>query len=80
MRTITAINGASDLNQHQKDALKAQANGVQPLSNAQDVQHNATELNTSMGTLNVPSPDKTIKLASSKYVNADSAEQKCLHN
>jgi ribonuclease PH len=26
---ITAINGASDLNQHQKDTLKAQANGAQ---------------------------------------------------
>ncbi|WRN75084.1 hypothetical protein UM590_03610 [Staphylococcus aureus] len=29
----------SDLNQHQKDALKAQANGAQRVSNAQDVQH-----------------------------------------
>jgi hypothetical protein len=29
---ITAINGASDLNQHQKDTLKAQANGAQRVS------------------------------------------------
>lgn len=43
---ITAINGASDLNQKQKDVLKAQANGAQRVSNAQDVQRNATELNT----------------------------------
>jgi hypothetical protein len=35
--THTAINGASDLNQHQKDTLKAQANGAQRVSNAQDV-------------------------------------------
>ncbi len=72
---ITAINGASDLNQHQKDALKAQANGAQRVSNAQDVQHNATELNTSMGTLKHAIADKTNTLASSKYVNADSTKQ-----
>lgn len=72
---ITAINGASDLNQKQKDALKAQANGAQRVSNAQDVQHNATELNTSMGTLKHAIADKTNTLASSKYVNADSTKQ-----
>ncbi|MFH6264628.1 hyperosmolarity resistance protein Ebh [Staphylococcus aureus] len=72
---ITAINGASDLNQKQKDALKAQANGAQRVSNAQDVQHNATELNTAMGTLKHAIADKTNTLASSKYVNADSTKQ-----
>lgn len=72
---ITAINGASDLNQHQKDALKAQANGAQRVSNAQDVQRNATELNTAMGTLKHAIADKTNTLASSKYVNADSTKQ-----
>ncbi len=72
---ITAINGASDLNQKQKDALKAQANGAQRVSNAQDVQRNATELNTAMGTLNHAIADKTNTLASSKYVNADSTKQ-----
>ncbi len=72
---ITAINGASDLNQKQKDALKAQANGAQRLSNAQDVQRNATELNTAMGTLKHAIADKTNTLASSKYVNADSTKQ-----
>ncbi|EHT67880.1 extracellular matrix-binding protein ebhA [Staphylococcus aureus subsp. aureus CIG290] len=72
---ITAINGASDLNQHQKDTLKAQANGAQRVSNAQDVQRNATELNTAMGTLKNAIADKTTTLASSKYVNADSTKQ-----
>ena len=72
---ITAINGASDLNQKQKDALKAQANGAQRVSKAQDVQHNATELNTAMGTLKHAIADKTNTLASSKYVNADSTKQ-----
>ncbi|HCV9997685.1 TPA: hyperosmolarity resistance protein Ebh [Staphylococcus aureus] len=72
---ITAINGASDLNQKQKDALKAQANGAQRVSNAQDVQRNATELNTAMGTLKHAIVDKTNTLASSKYVNADSTKQ-----
>lgn len=72
---ITAINGASDLNQKQKDALKAQANGAQRVSNAQDVQRNATELNTAMGTLKHAIADKTNTLASSKYVNADSTKQ-----
>ncbi len=72
---ITAINGASDLNQKQKDALKAQANGAQRVSNAQDVQRNATELNTAMGTLKHTIADKTNTLASSKYVNADSTKQ-----
>lgn len=72
---ITAINGASDLNQKQKDALKAQANGAQRVSNAHDVQHNATELNTAMGTLKHAIADKTNTLASSKYVNADSTKQ-----
>ncbi len=72
---ITAINGASDLNQKQKDALKAQANGAQRVSNAQDVQRNATELNTAMGTLKHAIADKTNMLASSKYVNADSTKQ-----
>ncbi len=72
---ITAINGASDLNQKQKDALKAQANGAQRVSNAQDVQHNATELDTAMGTLKHAIADKTNTLASSKYVNADSTKQ-----
>lgn len=72
---ITAINGASDLNQKQKDALKAQANGAQRVSNAQDVQHNATELNTAMGTLKHAIADKANTLASSKYVNADSTKQ-----
>ncbi|SUL68887.1 Erythrocyte membrane binding protein [Staphylococcus aureus] len=65
---ITAINGASDLNQHQKDALKAQANGAQRVSNAQDVQRNATELNTAMGQLQHAIADKTTTLASSKFV------------
>ncbi|HEK4493114.1 TPA: GA module-containing protein, partial [Staphylococcus aureus] len=59
----------------QKDALKAQANGAQRVSNAQDVQHNATELNTAMGTLKHAIADKTNTLASSKYVNADSTKQ-----
>ncbi|MBR8996053.1 hyperosmolarity resistance protein Ebh, partial [Staphylococcus aureus] len=72
---ITAINGASDLNQHQKDALKAQANGAQRVSNAQDVQRNATELNTAMGQLQHAIADKTTTLASSKFVNADSTKQ-----
>ncbi|HDB5945757.1 TPA: hyperosmolarity resistance protein Ebh, partial [Staphylococcus aureus] len=72
---ITAINGASDLNQKQKDVLKAQANGAQRVSNAQDVQRNATELNTAMGTLKHAIADKTNTLASSKYVNADSTKQ-----
>ncbi|SCS34254.1 cell wall associated fibronectin-binding protein [Staphylococcus aureus] len=72
---ITAINGSSDLNQKQKDALKAQANGAQRVSNAQDVQRNATELNTAMGTLKHAIADKTNTLASSKYVNADSTKQ-----
>ncbi|EOB9157809.1 DUF1542 domain-containing protein [Staphylococcus aureus] len=72
---ITAINGASDLNQKQKDALKTQANGAQRVSNAQDVQRNATELNTAMGTLKHAIADKTNTLASSKYVNADSTKQ-----
>ncbi|MBR8993664.1 hyperosmolarity resistance protein Ebh, partial [Staphylococcus aureus] len=72
---ITAINGSSDLNQHQKEALKAQANGAQRVSNAQDVQRNATELNTAMGTLKHAIADKTTTLASSKYVNADSTKQ-----
>lgn len=72
---ITAINGASDLNQKQKDALKAQANGAQRVSNAQDLQRNATELNTAMGTLKHAIADKTNTLASSKYVNADSTKQ-----
>ncbi|HDH6449897.1 TPA: GA module-containing protein, partial [Staphylococcus aureus MRSA-Lux-23] len=61
--------------QKQKDALKAQANGAQRVSNAQDVQHNATELNTAMGTLKHAIADKTNTLASSKYVNADSTKQ-----
>lgn len=72
---ITAINGASDLNQKQKDALKAQANGAQRVSNANDVQRNATELNTAMGQLQHAIADKTNTLASSKYVNADSTKQ-----
>ncbi|MBR9233399.1 hyperosmolarity resistance protein Ebh, partial [Staphylococcus aureus] len=72
---ITAINGASDLNQKQKDALKAQANGAQRVSNAHDVQRNATELNTAMGQLQHAIADKTNTLASSKYVNADSTKQ-----
>lgn len=72
---ITAINGASDLNQHQKDALKAQANGAQRVSNAQDVQRNATELNTAMGQLQHAIADKTTTLVSSKFVNADSTKQ-----
>lgn len=72
---ITAINGASDLNQHQKDALKAQANGAQRVSNAQDVQRNATELNTAMDQLQHAIADKTTTLASSKFVNADSTKQ-----
>ncbi len=72
---ITTINGASDLNQKQKDTLKAQANGAQRVSNAQDVQRNATELNTAMGSLKQAIADKTNTLASSKYVNADSTKQ-----
>ncbi|HDI1420965.1 TPA: hyperosmolarity resistance protein Ebh, partial [Staphylococcus aureus] len=72
---ITAINGASDLNQKQKDALKAQANGAQRVSNANDVQRNATELNTAMGQLQHAIADKTNTLASSKYVNADNTKQ-----
>ncbi len=49
----------TDLNQHQKDALKAQANGAQRVSNAQDVQRNATELNTAMGQCQHAIADKT---------------------
>ncbi|HGI6254678.1 TPA: hyperosmolarity resistance protein Ebh [Staphylococcus aureus] len=72
---ITTINGASDLNQKQKDTLKAQANGAQRVSNAQDVQRNATELNTAMGSLKQGIADKEQTKADGNFVNADPDKQ-----
>lgn len=68
---ITAINGASDLNQHQKDALKTQVNNAQRVSDANNVQHTATELNGAMTALKAAIADKERTKASGNYVNAD---------
>lgn len=45
------INNAHDLNQKQKDALKTQVNNAQRVSDANNVQHTATELNGAMTAL-----------------------------
>ncbi|WP_305089356.1 hypothetical protein, partial [Staphylococcus aureus] len=52
-----------------------QDNGAQRVSYAQDVQRNATELNTAMGQLQHAIADKTTTLARSKFVKADSTKQ-----
>ncbi|WP_256961710.1 DUF1542 domain-containing protein, partial [Staphylococcus argenteus] len=65
------INNAHDLNQKQKDALKAQVNNAQRVSDANNVQHNATELNGAMTALKAAIADKERTKASGNYVNAD---------
>ncbi len=65
------INNAHDLNQKQKDALKTQVNNAQRVSDANNVQHTATELNGAMTALKAAIADKERTKASSNYVNAD---------
>ncbi|HDE6158823.1 TPA: GA module-containing protein, partial [Staphylococcus aureus] len=65
------INNAHDLNQKQKDALKAQVNNAQRVSDANNVQHTATELNGAMTALKAAIADKERTKASGNYVNAD---------
>ncbi|WP_460374408.1 hypothetical protein, partial [Staphylococcus aureus] len=69
------LNGASALNQTQKDSLTAQSNGSQRVSTAQDVHHTATALHPAMGTLKHAIADTTNTLSSRKYVHADSTQQ-----
>ena len=65
------INNAHDLNQKQKDALKTQVNNAQRVSDANNVQHTATELNSAMTALKAAIADKERTKASGNYVNAD---------
>ncbi len=65
------INNAQDLNQKQKDALKTQVNNAQRVSDANNVQHTATELNGAMTALKAAIADKERTKASGNYVNAD---------
>ncbi|HDD6776176.1 TPA: hyperosmolarity resistance protein Ebh, partial [Staphylococcus aureus] len=65
------INNAHDLNQKQKDALKTQVNNAQRVSDANNVQHTATELNGAMTALKAAIADKERTKASGNYVNAD---------
>ncbi|HDC3365118.1 TPA: GA module-containing protein, partial [Staphylococcus aureus] len=65
------INNAHDLNQKQKDALKTQVNNAQRVSDANNVQHTATELNGAMTVLKAAIADKERTKASGNYVNAD---------
>lgn len=65
------INNAHDLNQKQKDALKTQVNNAQRVSDANNVQHTATELNGAMTALKAAIADKAETKASGNYVNAD---------
>ncbi len=65
------INNAHDLNQKQKDALKTQVNNAQRVSDANNVQHTATELNGAMTALKATIADKERTKASGNYVNAD---------
>lgn len=65
------INNAHDLNQKQKDALKTQVNNAQRVSDANNVQHTATELNGAMTALKAAIADKPETKASGNYVNAD---------
>ncbi|MEG3217122.1 Extracellular matrix-binding protein ebh [Staphylococcus aureus] len=65
------INNAHDLNQKQKDALKTQVNNAQRVSDANNVQRTATELNGAMTALKVAIADKERTKASGNYVNAD---------
>ncbi|HDR0567632.1 TPA: GA module-containing protein, partial [Staphylococcus aureus] len=65
------INNAHDLNQKQKDALKTQVNNAQRVSDANNVQRTATELNGAMTALKAAIADKERTKASGNYVNAD---------
>mgnify|MGYP002718546207 CR=1 FL=1 len=65
------INNAHDLNQKQKDALKTQVNNAQRVSDANNVQHTATELNGAMTALKAAIADKERTKACGNYVNAD---------
>lgn len=65
------INNAHDLNQKQKDALKTQVNNAQRVSDANNVQHTATELNGAMTALKAAIADKERTKTSGNYVNAD---------
>ncbi|HDB7049528.1 TPA: hyperosmolarity resistance protein Ebh, partial [Staphylococcus aureus] len=65
------INNAHDLNQKQKDALKTQVNNAQRVSDANNVQRTATELNSAMTALKAAIADKERTKASGNYVNAD---------
>lgn len=65
------INNAHDLNQKQKDALKTQVNNAQRVSDANNVQHTATELNGAMTALKAAIADKERAKACGNYVNAD---------
>ncbi|SBB90346.1 cell wall associated fibronectin-binding protein [Staphylococcus aureus] len=65
------INNAHDLNQKQKDALKTQVNNAQRVSDANNVQHTATELNGAMTAIKAAIADKERTKASGNYVNAD---------
>ncbi|HGZ9749880.1 TPA: hypothetical protein ACOGHK_003015, partial [Staphylococcus aureus] len=65
------INNAHDLNPKQKDALKTQVNNAQRVSDANNVQHTATELNGAMTALKAAIADKERTKASGNYVNAD---------
>ncbi|HIA6710610.1 TPA: DUF1542 domain-containing protein, partial [Staphylococcus aureus] len=65
------INNAHDLNQKQKDALKTQVNNAQRVSDANNAQHTATELNGAMTALKAAITDKERTKVSGNYVNAD---------
>ncbi len=69
------INNAQDLNQKQKDALKTQVNNAQRVSDANNVQHTATELNGAMTALKAAIADKERTKASGNYVNADQGKR-----